>query len=353
MAKAAAESSDNSAATTERSTDPDTVLLSSVGLGKMFDDEGEEPDDGPSAGADEDQEDNASDEGSDQDLLEDTLGDPDEAADRGAEDDADSETDVDAPTKTPAVPDEAPVFTIDEPDGTTRAITKAEARAGYLRQQDYTRKTMAAAELRKQADAEKETYGTLVAAYREHLDAIKEPNFEKIKAEQGTEAYLLAKDEWKAIVDERAAAEAETQRLAREQEEKAAQQLGEAIRAEEQKLFEALPAWKKDSSVAQRELAAIRKDLQTRGFSEEEIAQVRDHRIVLMVRDAALYRQMKGRARGKVRPAQKTLKPGTPITASSQKIRGFKEARKRLKQSGRIDDAAAALERSGILDDMT
>jgi hypothetical protein len=113
-----------------------------------------------------------------------------------------------------------------------------------------------------------------------------------------------------------------------------------------------LAHWK-DEKVARKEMAAIVRDLEHRGFAPEELSQIRDHRIVMLARDAALYRQLKAKPRGTVKPAPKrTLKPGTTTTETSQATRGLKQAREALKKTGSLDAGARVMERLGLLDDV-
>ena len=75
------------------------------------------------------------------------------------------------------------------------------------------------------------------------------------------------------------------------------------------------------------------------GYTTEEIAQVSDHRVLLLLRKAMLYDR--GQAR---KPAAKqriekvkVAKPGTGTKTTKSKT---KAARQRLAKSGRVEDAA-------------
>ena len=280
-------------------------------------------------------------------LLDEAL-DPEEDEDTDSEDRADEETveDAESEAKEQAEDPDPVVFTVKLSDGTTQAIRRSDAESGYLRHADYTRKTMEVAEHRKQLEAQKNAYAGVLTAYQHFLQQVQQPDFERIKADQGTEAYLLARAQWQDQQEELRITEAESARIRQEQQEQQVQQIQAAMQEEAQRMRETLPGWK-DERVAERESAAIRRYLSQRGFEAEEIAQVRDHRIVKVLRDAALYAQMQAKAKGKVRPAQRTLKPGTTTTTNTQVARTAKAARQKLRDTG---DAGDYFEAIGLLD---
>lgn len=287
------------------------------------------------------------------DDTEDRLTDEDDESDEDeGEDDEDPDEGKPAP-KTPAKPTtEEPVFTIELPDGTKQGVTKVEAEKGYLRTQDYTRKTMALAEQRKEVEALTSQYKTVLKAYDEHLGKIvsQEPDWDTLRA-QDPEQYLLKKDEWNEAQKERAIVAQENDRLAKEAQKKQQAEMETFIQAELTKLHEKLPSWK-DPKVSQREIRAIHKGLKDQYlFSADEVAAgLTDHRLVLMVRDALLYRDSKARAKTKVAPAAptRTLRPGPAATTTNSGKR-LREARARLNESGSAEDAGSAFEALGIV----
>jgi hypothetical protein len=233
------------------------------------------------------------------------------------------------------VPDDAVLFTVDYPDGTSEAVTKKEARRHILREKDYTQKTMALAEVKKAALAEKEAYAGLVQAYKTHLDKIKEPDWEAIKAAD-PQQYLIARDEWRAVQDEQAAVAAEQKRL---NDERAAEQdtlTRQQVAEETQKLLQALPHWK-DQKVAAKEVALIQSHLESRGFGADFLGRL-TAKEALLVRDAVLYHQLKSKAKSKIAPpASKPLRPGTTATKAPAS-----KAQTRFKETGKLRDAGDA-----------
>lgn len=274
-------------------------------------------------------------------------GDEEEVAD---EDDASEDEDADHPV---ALKDTTPLFTILEPDGKSKVITVAEAKAGYLRTADYTRKRMAEAEIAKDAAKERDTFREYNKQYAATLDKflVKEPDWEKLRTDD-PEQYLIAKQDWKDIQDERAKVRAAEEALTKEDEARQAKALATFLEEETVKLHEALPHWKAKPLVAQQEAVAIHRDLRNRGFTDEQISVgMADHRMVLLSREAALFRQMKAKFRTKARPASKgTLKPGATVPAKVGKQRVSRAATERLRRTGSLKDAGAAFEDMPELD---
>lgn len=301
----------------------------------------------------------------DEDAEEPTLGadEPDgdddaDDADAGEDEDEDEDGAAAKPAKAeaeskgpPKLEPTTPIFTIPDADGKEKAVTVAEAREGYLRTQDYTRKTMALAESQKALTAQIEQYKTVLGQYEAFLKAADpEPDWDKLRAEDPTE-YLLQKDLWEQRRQEQEAVAKEKARLAQEDEEKQRKELAEVIAAEMVKLKAKLPAWA-DQKVAQREVRAIRKGLiEHYGFTDAEVAAgLIDHRLVVMVRDALLYQAGKTRLKS-IKPVTPTraLRPGPVTTPARAARKSFQQAKERLARSGSAEDAGAAFEAMGVV----
>lgn len=117
---------------------------------------------------------------------------------------------------------------------------------------------------------------------------------------------------------------------------------------EQQALLKAVPEWR-DQKVADAERHELARYMVERGYSEEEINAVDDHRAILLVRDAMKYRAMasKGEIAAKkvIKLAKNIVKPGTRQTASEQTNDQERGLRKNLKQTGSVQDAAALVSR--------
>lgn len=227
-------------------------------------------------------------------------------------------------------------------------VTLEEALKGYSREQDYTRKTQALAE---QAKAEK---AQLAGARDEYLAGLQtvqkiieasQPRVDQsLRFSNPAEwsAQMLQHQQW---AEQRRAVDAETERLNAERAREEAAERDALVKAESEKLFRAIPEWA-DAKVAAEETRKLREYGQTVGFSAEEIDDVVDHRAVSVLRDAMRYRELIAKT-GQVRPAieaKKVAKPGA-ASAPVSKAQELTRAKQRLRQSGRVDDAAAAIER--------
>lgn len=86
------------------------------------------------------------------------------------------------------------------------------------------------------------------------------------------------------------------------------------------------------------------------GFDENQVSQIYDWRVVVLLRDALKYREMEKRKK-ELRPAPekkkgnpKTARPRAAKTPVDQKRKSSQVQRRRLAQTGSVDDAAALFE---------
>lgn len=159
-------------------------------------------------------------------------------------------------------------------------VTESELLAGYQRNEDYTQKTQAIAEQRRAFEQERqgemEQLRGALAYYA--LPTAKEPRPEDFAGQP--DQFMKAYGQWQ-------------QQSARQAE---AAQLLEAITAEEHRrtlereaglLQQAIPEWS-DEAVRQADYDKMMDAASNRyGFSPEEIANVTDHRLLILLRDAA------------------------------------------------------------------
>lgn len=85
------------------------------------------------------------------------------------------------------------------------------------------------------------------------------------------------------------------------------------LQFERQALLQAVPEWSDDAK-ASKDRAGIVADLKARGYSDNDVQNLTDHKAVLLARDAWLYRQQQATnkvAEKQVRAAPKIIKPGT------------------------------------------
>lgn len=244
-------------------------------------------------------------------------------------------------------------------DGEEVEVTLAELRNGYSRTADYTRKVTALAEQRKQIEAEQEQirteralYGELLPKLRMQIEqqAAQEPDWDSLYNDDPIEAARLERH-WRRVKEEQAtklqAIEAEQQRLSATQIAEQQRLLQERVATERAKLPEIIPEWK-DEKVMAKEVQELREWAVSAGLTEQEVNSLTQASHVALVRKAMLYDKGSRKVEAAKKPAQKkgrVVRPGsnngTPIRQSSE----LKRASQRLARTGRIDDAAALLDK--------
>lgn len=233
-------------------------------------------------------------------------------------------------------------------------LTEDEARLGYLRQSDYTKKTQQAAEVRKTADQElasarvkRDEYLAGLEAAKQAMDALipKEPDWAALRT-QGVSAEEIsaAVAQYQTFVRERDRISVEQKRVADEALVDAKKQLEARIADEEEKLFALLPEWR-DPEKGKAENARLWAWLRKKGFSDDQIGSVVDHRLVVSLYNSMRYEEVQEStpaAKAK-RPAIKTVAPGGPTPPKVPA--GAKErAQETLARSGKVSDAAKLFE---------
>jgi hypothetical protein len=268
----------------------------------------------------------------------------DELEDESSDEQSESEEDTQEDEKPKA-------FTV-KIDGKEVEVTLDELQKGYSRTQDYTRKTQQVAEMRKQTEAEltairaeREQYAQLLGALSEQVKAAAEPkiDWDRLYQEDPIE-YVRQREVMRENREKAAAIQAEQQRLAEISQQEQIKEMQAHKAKESQALLEAIPSWK-DPAKAKAEKAMMIEFGQKMGFTSEELGNIFDHRVVLALRKAALYDQMQAKRQG-IKPVTnngpKPAKPGAAGRVSQ--MSDAARAKQRLAKTGRVDDAASAIE---------
>lgn len=242
--------------------------------------------------------------------------------------------------------DEQPELLTVKVNGEEVQVTLDEALKGYSREQDYVRKTMALSDQKKALEAEsaaaRNEYLNGLAAVQKVIDASQPRVDQSLRFSNPAEwsAQMLQHQKW---AEDRRGVAAETERLRGEQAQEEARERQALASQEAEKLLAALPEWK-DPAIAKAETEQLRQYGQQVGYTEAEIDDIFDHRAVRVLRDAMAYRDLKAKS-GQVRStveAKKVAKPGT-ASAPPSKAQDLQRAKARLRQSGSVDDAEAAI----------
>ena len=235
-------------------------------------------------------------------------------------------------------------------------VTLDELLAGYSRQSDYTRKSQEVAERRKAVEAleqeisaERAQYAELLPYMRDQLQQAlqAEPDWDKLYEQNPVEAVKLER-KWREVKQQREqqiqAVEAEQQRLGQIRQRQMQEQLAKQVEAEQARLPEMIPEWK-NPETAKKEAAEIRDFLLSKGFSEQDVNGITNAGVVLLARNAMLFEKGRAKiseAKGKAKPGPKPMKAGSRGTQPRR--RGdVEKAQNRLKQTGRVADAASVI----------
>jgi hypothetical protein len=119
----------------------------------------------------------------------------------------------------------------------------------------------------------------------------------------------------------------------------------EELQRQQQIMTQRLPEWA-DPDKGPKLKQNIKAYALTKGFTEQEVDSLIDARSVEVLHEAAMYRNLLDAkiANKKQRVVPKMQKPGTPSTKSEVNSEKIKQKQKRLKMSGKTDDAAAVIE---------
>lgn len=272
------------------------------------------------------------------------------------EDDAREQVETQAPVATepeePQAPDPEPEAPEPEAEptytvkvrGAEVKVTLDELQRGYSRTEDYKAKTAELAEQRRAAEQTKAEF----AARAQRLDeALSQAPFDPVLAEgMKTDWQALARENPAEYVARRAEFDGKIQRVQQLQQmrEDAARQSAQQRLAEsDARMREAVPEWADEGKrkALQTDLA---RTLESYGFAPDEFRHVADHRVLLVARDAMLYRQMQDQrkaaeAKKAVPTPPRTVTPGAPQgKTTSPEVKALINKAK----SGRTEDQVAA-----------
>ncbi len=241
-------------------------------------------------------------------------------------------------------------------DGKETQIPLSELVNGYQRSADYTRKTQALAQQRREQEAEftavkqeRARYGQLLQLLEQQLtEGYNEPNWDQLR-QTDPMAFATKWAEHQQLQQRRAAIAQQQQMLSHQQALDEQARLRERVAAEGEQLLEVIPAWK-DAAKAKTERAALVEYGQKLGFTPEELNSVYDHRAVNILYKAWKYDQAlarRGAAQAQAQAnaqaaAPRTLQPGQ---SSVRQVTDVTRAKQRLAKTGRVEDAAALFER--------
>lgn len=262
--------------------------------------------------------------------------------------DAEKQTPVEKPENPEETPEptEARMFKV-KIDGKEVEVPEEEVIKGYSRQSDYTKKSMEVAEQRRQIESVAAQFQQERAQYQNQLNQLtqalgqelnKQVNWEQLLENDPVE-YLKQQhlyNQRQAAYQQSQQAQAQYAQQTREQESRNAQQ---RLQHEREQLVANLPAWK-DEATAVSEGRALSKHLIERGYTEQQIAGLTDHKTLILARESMLYRQMMAKAKETTKAVEK-LPPRMEKPGVSRPTDGRSSDMTALRKSGKTEDAAA------------
>ena len=237
-------------------------------------------------------------------------------------------------------------------NGEERQVTLAEALNGYSRTEDYRANNQKLADQQRQFD---EVVNHAQTQLRTKLDnltnlsaalegqIVSDAQLDQILAEQGSDEYLRAKAHRDRLLSNVEAVKAEAEAASEAGNKRQAAQFQQFLAQQRQVMAQDFPEVS-DPKKGPKLMERWHGYLGERGFSEQEVAQLVDARMVRVIDDATKYRELqkaKPEREKKLKSLPKVLKPGkgeAKKPASKSEV-----ARNRLRRSGKVDDAAAAI----------
>jgi hypothetical protein len=249
-------------------------------------------------------------------------------------------------------------------NGEDHEVTEDELIKGYSRQADYTKKTQELSQYRSQLDQAAQFYQTEVAATQEarqqyinslaqgvqislsSLQEFENIDWERLKAED-KEEYLTKRDDFREAQNSVQKLKQTHTQEAEKQNAEQQNQFQNWAQTEHQKLVSILPDW--GDPVKQKAIAGeLRQFAASKGFAEEELAQLFDHRSILILMQAKAWeddqRKVKTVKSKKIKNKPKVTRSGKGVQKSDSDKSKRAAQMKRLRETGHHRDAVSLLE---------
>ena len=239
-------------------------------------------------------------------------------------------------------------------DGEELEVGIDELKNGYQRQADYTRKSQALAEQRKETEAiqsERQQLEQERQMYANGLQMLQEQQSSKLQEFDNIDwtalktedpyQYMLKKDEYRDAQEKVQNVAQQQVLIQQEQAEEANKARAHFVQQEYNRLVEALPEWSDQESTIKKDVQEYAKSV---GFLPEEINQLADHRSVLVIKKAMEYDKLTQKVAPKkkaVKKVPKVQKSGRGNSKEDVAVEAIKKKRARLQKSGKQQDAAS------------
>ena len=258
---------------------------------------------------------------------------------------------------------ESTVYTV-KVNGQDVKVSEDELIKGYSRQQDYTQKTQQLAEYKRQMDAAAqgmqqeiaqtqqmrsqyvEALATAIDTNYSHLQQFANVDWDRLKTED-REEYLTKRDDYRQAQEQIDQLKLKANEAHHQQQQEMSVQHQQMLQSEHSKMVSILPEWGEPDK--QRAIAkTVSEFALSKGYTQEELAQLVDHRSILVLMQAKAYEDMtkkqhEVRAK-KVKNKPRVVKTKAKRSKSDNSVGKRREKMKRLQSTGHVDDAASLLE---------
>ena len=285
---------------------------------------------------------------------------PDEESEAVSEDESeDVDESEESESEEPEAEEGEPVYAV-KVDGEEIEVSLDELLSGYSRQSSFTKKSQQLAEDRKTMDSLQQQYNSEVSQiqqerqqYAQYLQNVIENSkleewgsvdWEALKRDDPIE-YLSKRDELRVQQDQVRQLQAEQSSAQQKVHQGQQQQWADTVKTEHASLVGKLPEWGKPES--QRELAGKLRDYaKVQGYQDEEIDTLVDHRSFIVLNKARMYDELQGSdvKSKKLKNVPKVIRGGKAASKNAEAKSNRTAKMKRLKQTGRVDDAVTLLE---------
>ncbi len=216
-------------------------------------------------------------------------------------------------------------------------LTLDELRQGYLKNADYTTKTMEVSKQRKELEAKAAEVDSKLEDARllieMEIDELKGPEWEPLQVSDPTKY-------WKEVDRIKKKAE-KFETMKNEQLSRLEAKQKALLEKEQESLFNAVPDWL-DEPTRNKEMQSAIAALQGVGFTNDDSDKLNDHRLFVLARKAAKYDELMN-----ADPKAKQEKvAGKTIKGDGSKITPDKNSsvKEKFAKTGKVADAAAYLE---------
>lgn len=275
---------------------------------------------------------------------------PAEETPQEAEEEAQATVEDDTAEAEPA--EDAPEYEPEDDGEGAEEANPREPSKGEMLQADYTRKTQALAEERRKVEAEwqKATQANqqaqaVLSNFLGQEDP--EPDWDTLKREDPYE-FTQKAAEWQIKQQQKAKAHQQLHALQQEQAQRHAQMEQAYMAEQDAKLLELMPSWRKPEvrQKATQELVGYLRDTWNATDAEITALSKGDARVLAAVEKARLWDGLqanKSKVKAKVEN-KPPVKPGASRTKADRRVEKIQTAQNRLKRTGRLSDAAGAMD---------